>query len=92
MTCAGACVCWFSRTQKCATLSTTEFEYVALADTMKEAMFIRSVWSVIFPGFGATYMTVLADNEGARHLARNPVCTSSSKHIDVRHHFLRELV
>ena len=34
--CAGACVCWFSRTQKCVTLSTTEAEYVALADTIKE--------------------------------------------------------
>ena len=37
--CAGACVCWFSRTQKCVTLSTTEAEYVALADTIKETMF-----------------------------------------------------
>ena len=37
--CAGACVCWFSRTQKCVTLSTTEAEHVALADTIKEAMF-----------------------------------------------------
>ena len=41
--CAGACVCWFSRTQKCVTLSTTEAEYVALADTIKEAMFMRYV-------------------------------------------------
>ena len=31
--CAGACVCWVSRTQKCVTFSTTEAEYVALADT-----------------------------------------------------------
>ena len=37
---AGACVCWFSRTQKCVTLSTTEAEYVALADTIKEAMLL----------------------------------------------------
>ena len=38
MMCAGACVCLFSRTQKCVTLSTTEAEYVALGDTVKEAM------------------------------------------------------
>ena len=30
--CAGACVRWFSRTQKGVTLSTTKAEYVALAD------------------------------------------------------------
>ena len=90
--CAGACVCWFSRTQKCVTLSTTEAEYVALADTIKEAMFMRYVWSFIFPGFGEVCMTVFEDNEGAKHLAQNPKCTSNSKHIDVRHHFLRELI
>ena len=90
--CAGACVCWFSRTQKCVTLSTTEAEYVALADTIKEAIFLRYVWSFILPGSDARCITVFEDNEGARHLAQNPVSTPNSKHIDVRHHFLRELV
>ena len=56
--CAGACVCWFSRTQKCVTLSTTEVQYVALADTIKEAMFLRYVWNYIFPGFNTSYIPV----------------------------------
>ena len=34
--CGGAGVCWFSRTQKCVTLSTSEAEYVALGDAVKE--------------------------------------------------------
>ena len=33
--CGGACVCWFSRTQKCVTLSTSEAEHVALGDVVK---------------------------------------------------------
>ena len=33
---------------------------------------------------------VVEDNQGAVQLAQNPV--SNSKYIDVRHHFLRELV
>ena len=33
--CAGACVCWFSRTQKCVPLSTSEAESVALGDGVK---------------------------------------------------------
>ena len=32
-----------SRTQHCVTLSTTEAEYVALAEQPKEGMFVRSV-------------------------------------------------
>ena len=87
--CAGACVCWFSRTPKCVTLSTNEAEYVALADTVKEAMFMRYVWSFILPRFDAMCIMVFEGNEGAKQPAQNPVCTSNSKHIDVRR---RELV
>ena len=83
LSCVVGRVCWFSRTQKCLTLSTTEAKYVALADTSKEAMFMRYVWGFIFRGFGERGTTVFEDIEGARYLAQNPVCTSNSKHIDV---------
>ena len=36
--CGEAAVSWFSRTQKCVTLSTSEAEYVSMADSMKEAL------------------------------------------------------
>ena len=49
---AGACVCWFSRTQKCVTLSTSEAEYVALGDAVKELLFLRQVWRFMIPGTG----------------------------------------
>ena len=32
------------------------------------------------------------DNEGAIQIAKHPISDSNSKHVDVRHHFLRELV
>ena len=90
--CAEACVCLFSRTQKCVTLSTTEAEYVALADTIKEVIFLGYVWSFILIGLGSACITVFEDNKGARHLAHNLMPASNSKHIDVRHRFLREVV
>ena len=49
--CAGACVYWFSRTQKCVTLSTSEAEYVALGDAVKELLFLRQVWRFMIPGY-----------------------------------------
>ena len=32
------------------------------------------------------------DNNGAIQIAKHPISNSNSKHIDVRHHFMRELV
>ena len=47
---------------------------------------------LIVPGFGTTYIAVFEDNEGAKNLAQNPVCTSNTKYIDVRTPVLRELI
>ena len=90
--CGGAAVSWFSRTQKCVTLSTTEAEYVAMSECVKEAIFMRHVWCFILPARGVPCMKVFEDNQGAVQLAQNPMTNSNSKHIDVRHHHLRELV
>ena len=90
--CGGACVSWFSRTQKCVTLSTTEAEYVALAGTIKEVLFLRQVWRFMLPDVGMPCIPVFEGNQGAVQLAQNPITNSNSKHIDVRHHFLTELV
>ena len=50
--CGGACVSWFSRTEKIVTLSTTEAGYVAIADVMKEVLFPRQVWRFMLPDVG----------------------------------------
>ena len=59
--CAGACVCWFSRTQKCVTVSTSEAEYVALGDAVKELLFLGQVWRFIIPGKGMPCFPVIED-------------------------------
>ena len=65
---------------------------MALADVMKEVLFLRQVWRFMLPDVGMPCIPVFEDNEGAVQLAQNPITNSNSKHIDVRHHFLRELV
>ena len=90
--CGGASVPWFSKTQKCVTLSTSEAEYVALGDAVKELLFLRQIWRFMLPSKVMPCFPVFEDNQGAVQLAQNPVTSSNSKHIDVRHHFLREHV
>ena len=50
--CGGAAVSWFSRTQKCVTLSTTAAENVALSDVLEEVLFSRQVWRFMVPQAG----------------------------------------
>lgn len=90
--CAGGPILWHSRTQKCVTLSTTQAEYVAMSDVGKEILFLRQVWRFMFPSAGMPCIPLFEDNEGAIQIAKHPISNSNSKHIDVRHHFLRELV
>ena len=42
--CGDACVCWFSRTQKYVTFSTSEAAYADLGDAVKELLSLRQVW------------------------------------------------
>ena len=79
-----------SRTQHCVTLSTTEAEYVAHAEGAKDWMFVTSVLSFMQPN--VYEITLMEDNEGGKAMAENSLSSGRSKHIDVRWHFIRELV
>lgn len=57
---------------------------------VKEAMFMRGVLTFLVPDHKFEHIKVFEDNEGAEALAENPLSSSNSKQIDVRHHFLRE--
>ena len=87
----GCLITWISRKQKCVTLSSCESEYVALALAAQEVLWTRSILSEL--GHGQTTPTIVyEDNQGAIHMAKSNQVTSKSKHIDVRLHFIKELV
>ena len=92
VTLGNSTVSWSSNTQKIVTLSTTKAEYAALGDVVKEGLFVKAVLSFILPSLSVKSIKVLVDNEGAIKLAANPLSSARTKHIDVRFHFIRELV
>ena len=51
VSCGGALVSWFSRTQKCVNLSATEAEYAAMVDRIKEALYAVSSVKISASGF-----------------------------------------
>ena len=54
--------------------------------------FLGAVFEYLQPHLPKMRVRISEDNEGAIKLAANPICTNRTKHIDVRHHFLREKV
>lgn len=84
-------ICGFSTTQKTTALSTSEAEYLALGDGVKEGLFAKAVASFMAPSLIKKTIMVYVDNEGAINLASNPLSSARTKHIDVRFHFVREL-
>ena len=63
-----------------------------MSDVAKEILFLRQVWRFMLPRVGMPCIPLFEENEGAVQIAKHPISNSNSKHIDVRHHFLRELV
>ena len=91
VTLGGAAFSWASSTQRCVTLSTTEAEYVALGEGVKEALFTGAVLSFTCPELSRACIRVCEDNQGGTALAEIPL-SSARKHIGVRFHFVRELI
>lgn len=79
----GAAVSWFSSTQKCVTLSTTEAEYVALTEGIKEVMFMRHVSCFLLQDRDVPCMKVSEDDQGAEQMTQNPASNLNSKLIDI---------
>ena len=63
-----------------------------MADGVKEDLYVRGVLVFLMPSVGSPSIAVFEDNKVAINLAKNPLRSSNSTHVDVRYHFLRVLV
>jgi hypothetical protein len=86
----GAAITWQSKRQPTVAASTTEAEYMVAASAVKEGLWLRKLLADF--GISITTISILADNQSAIKLLRNPISSLRSKHIDVVHHFARERV
>ena len=84
-------VSWSSRKQRTVSTSSTESEYYALTNTFKEAIWIKLFLSLTKLPSSSPF-PVFCDNQSACSIANTDSISSRTKHIDVRHHFIRELI
>jgi hypothetical protein len=88
MLCGGA-ISWSSKKQPTVAVSSMEGEYMALSLAVRHSLWLRLLFSEL--GFPFTRaLAIHTDNLAAIALAHDPQFHGRSKHIDVRHHFIRE--
>jgi hypothetical protein len=81
-------VSWSSKKQNSIALSTAEAEYIVAGSCCAQILWMKAT----LKDFGINFKNVplLCDNESAVKLTNNPVQHQRTKHIDVRHHFIRD--
>jgi hypothetical protein len=88
---AGGAVTWSSKHQATVALSTVEAEYVAMSRCAQQMSWMHS-WldkvkiEHVLPGL------IKGDNHGAIALTKNTKDHGKVKHIDICHHYIRELI
>ena len=87
----GAAVSWKSCKQNCVALSTAESEYIALCAASQEAVWLQQLMGDLLSK--TVHKTIIfEDNQSAICLTKNQQTHGRSKHIDIKFHFIRELV
>ena len=84
-------ISWFSRKQSCVALSTAEAEYVAACSASCEVVWLQKLLSDIFDlQLDAT--CIHCDNQSCVKLSENPVFHDKSKDIEIKYHYIKDMV
>ncbi|MCO5608820.1 hypothetical protein L7F22_063037 [Adiantum nelumboides] len=87
---AGGAISWFSRLQSCVMLSTIEAKYVAASESCKKAIWLTHLVGDL--RIVGEVPVLHCDSQSAIQLAWNPVFHAKTKHVDVRYHFIRDVL
>lgn len=88
----GGAISWNSKRQPTVALSTTEAEYMSLSSCVQEAMWLKQLQETFWPLLKNEAMIVYSDNQSSIKLSESDGYHSRTKHIDVRHHYVRDKV
>ncbi|XP_047171995.1 secreted RxLR effector protein 161-like [Vigna umbellata] len=87
----GSLISWCSKKQPMVALSSCEVEYIAGSYAACQGVWLEEVLKELMIPMKAP-LELKIDNVSAINLSKNPVSHGKSKHIEVKYHFLRDMV
>ena len=89
-TLSGCAISWEATLQSTIVLSTIETEYVAATEVVKVAIWLKDLVGDL--GLQQDDTAIFCDSQSAIHLTKNQMYYEITKHIDVKYHFISEIV
>jgi hypothetical protein len=83
-------IAWMSKKQASISLSTAEAEYIVAGSCCTQLLWMKTLLGNY--RFSRDTMVINCDNISAINISKNPVQHSRTKHINITHHFLCDLV
>ena len=83
-------ISWKANLHSMVVLSTTEVEYIVASKTMKEGLWIKGMIDEL--RIDQKARVIHCDSQSALHLMKNHVHHERTKHIDVRMHFIQDIL
>ncbi|GJX25281.1 putative ribonuclease H-like domain-containing protein [Tanacetum coccineum] len=81
-------ISWQCKKQIIVANSTTEAEYIAASNCCGQVLWLQN--QLLDYGYNFMQTKIYVDNESAICVVKNPVYHSKTKHIEIRHHFIRD--
>jgi hypothetical protein len=81
-------ISWKCKKQTIVATSTTEAEYVVAANCCGQILWIQN--QLLDYGYNFMNTTIFIDNQSTICIVKNPVFHNRTKHIEIRHHFIRD--
>ncbi|GKG10958.1 hypothetical protein Tco_0342358, partial [Tanacetum coccineum] len=81
-------ISWQCKKQSIVANSTTKVEYVAASNWCGQVLWIQN--QMLDYGYNFMNTKIFVDNESTFRIVKNPVFHSKTKHIEIKHHFIRD--
>jgi hypothetical protein len=83
-------VSWRATLQSVVAQSTTEAEYMAIAEACRESAWLKGLYAEL--GCDDSIVNLFCDSQSAIYLTKDQMFHKRIKHIDVKYHYVRDVV